>query len=245
MSTPAQARDPGPEPEIPGGFGVGTVRAALLVLGLSLGLMLGAVGPAGSHPFNATYYSARAVVTAGEQGVVVGAAVEVPTAFILEEFLTLYGDPSQLGEEADELFRQRQFEKLAEGLRLRLDGRSGAGAWRPADTDANGRGTEEFFLYLLEFSPEDPDALRRERLDLRIALEVFPREFIYLSATVEAEDPWTVVKNSAEPILARSSDELFDPATGRWTVDPRLRRLHLILEKNVPEKGGEGGSRQS
>ncbi|MCG8462892.1 MAG: hypothetical protein MI919_41940 [Holophagales bacterium] len=205
-------------------------RSAAGVGSLALLLLPGAQ-PADGHPFDATFYSARAVVEADPERVRISAAIEIPTAFILEEFLTLYGDPSQLDQEADELFRQRQFEKLAQGLRLRLDGRPVAGAWRPVDTEANGRGTEDFFLYLLELVPEDPTVLERQRLDLRIDLEVFPRDFIYLSATVEVEAPWRVVKNSAEPILARSGDDLYDPATGRWTVDPRLRRLHLVLEK--------------
>lgn len=184
-----------------------------------------------AHPFDADYYSSRAEVKAGLDGVSVTVIVEVPTQFVLREFLELYGDPTQLDVSIDEIYRQRQFERMARELRLRLDGRRLPGAWRPVESEANGRGTDTFFVYLLEFVPEQPDKLSAARLDLRIDMEVFPREFIYLSATVQVDDPWRVVKNSAEPILAASDDELFDPETGRWSVDPRLRRLRLTLER--------------
>ena len=194
-----------------------------------LGFWVATVGVA--HPFDADYYSSRAEVKAGPDGVSVVVIVEVPTQFVLAEFLELYGDPTQLDVSIDEIYRQRQFERMADELRLRLGGRKLPGTWRPVESEANGRGTETFFVYLLEFVPDDAGKLRGERLDLRLDMEVFPREFIYLSATIEVEEPWRVVKNSAESILAASSDELFDPETGRWTVDPRLRRLRLTLER--------------
>ena len=194
-----------------------------------LGFLVASVSLA--HPFDADYYSSRAEVKAGPDGVSVVVIVEVPTQFVLAEFLELYGDPTQLDVSIDEIYRQRQFERMADELRLRLGGRKLPGTWRPVESEANGRGTETFFVYLLEFVPDDAGKLRGERLDLRIDMEVFPREFIYLSATIEVEEPWRVVKNSAESILAASSDELFDPETGRWTVDPRLRRLRLTLER--------------
>ncbi|MEM1177214.1 MAG: hypothetical protein AAGM22_02620 [Acidobacteriota bacterium] len=198
---------------------------------VAFGLWL-AASVAGAHPFDADFYSSRALVKAGPDGVSVVVAVEVPTQRILGQFLELYGDPNQIDESSDALFRQRQFDRLSRELRLRVGGRRAAGEWRPVPGEANGRGTDTFFLYLMEFVPKDPATLRAERLDLRIDMEVFPREFIYLSAEVGAEAPWAVISNSAEPILAATDDELFDPETGRWSVDPRLRRLKLVLERS-------------
>ncbi|MEO1083273.1 MAG: hypothetical protein AAFY88_03440 [Acidobacteriota bacterium] len=205
--------------------------AAVCGVWLAATLLAGALV---AHPFDADFYSSRAIVKTVDGDVSVVVAVEVPTRRILEQFLELYGDPSQIDESSDALFRQRQFERLSRELRLRVGGRRAAGEWRPVPGEANGRGTDTFFVYLLEFVPKDPATLRAERLDLRVDMEVFPREFIYLSATVEVGLPWRLVSNSAEPILAAADDELFDPETGRWSVDPRLRRVRLVLER-----GGE------
>ncbi len=207
-----------------------------------------------AHPFDATYYSSRAAIKADAEGLHVLVVVEVPTAMILEEFLTLYGDPTQLDEEANEIFRRRQFEKLTKDLYLRINKKRAAGTWQPVDSEANGRGTETFFVYLLEFKHEDPKAVAElESLDIRLDMEVFSRDLIYLSASAEGYGPWKVTKNSAEPILEVSSDELYDPETGRWSIDPRLRRLRFQLERsddpdpnssrpNVSRPGASGSS---
>lgn len=216
--------------------GIRAIRAPYrIVTATLLGLvaLLGAkVGPAGAHPFDATYYSCRAVVAMNGDGLKVTVVVEVPTVMILDEFLSLYGDPTQLDDEADAIFRRRQFDKLAADLVLHVDRQVPAGRWQPVQTEANGRGTETFFVYLLEFVPDEPERFAAaERLDVRVEMNVFSRDFIYLSASTEVEAPWRVVLNSAEPLLAATDDELFDPETGRWTVDPRLRRLRVKLEK--------------
>ena len=201
-------------------------------------LLLGALTTttALAHPFDATYYSSRAALKADSNGLHVLVVVEVPTSLILEEFLTLYGDPTQLDEEANEIFRQRQFEKLAKDLNLRVNKRRLPGSWKPVDSEANGRGTETFFVYFLEFVPDDPETLAAEdRLDVRLDMEVFSRDFIYLSASTTAEDPWSVSSNSADAILDAIDDDLFDPETGRWSVDPRLRRLKILFEKKTDQ----------
>ena len=207
-----------------------------LGLGLVLALSLGTALPktADAHPFDATYYSSRAVVDMGEDGLRVTVVVEVPTSLILEEFLTLYGDPTQLDEEAEAIFRERQFEKLAADLVLKVNRRTPAGSWQPVDTEANGRGTETFFVYLLEYVYDEPEPFAdARRLDVRVEMNVFSRDFIYLSAAAEAVAPWRVTQNSAEPLLADIDEELFDPETGGWTVDPRLRRLRVKLERDA------------
>ena len=124
---------------------------------------------------------------------------------------------------------------------MRVGGRRVEGRWVPTPTEANGRGTEEFFAYFLDFEAEDPDVWRGDPLDLRIDLEVFAREFIYLSASADAEAPWRVTRNSAEPILSRSGDDLFDPATGQWSVDPRLRNLRFVFEQGAAGAENDDG----
>ncbi|MEM6795819.1 MAG: hypothetical protein AAF725_17730 [Acidobacteriota bacterium] len=211
-----------------------TSRLGLLIATAAACVLLAAL-PAAAHPFDADYYSSRAEVVAGQDGPRFTVIVEVPTRRIIENFLELYGDPSSLDEESDRLFRERQFATLASQLRLFLSGRAVAGEWLPVEGESNGRGTETFFIYLLEFHPKDPAIFDASRLNVRLDMEVFPREFIYLSATTDVQSPWVLSGNSAEKILAASSDELFDPETGRWSVDPRLRRLKFLLEKEASE----------
>lgn len=197
--------------------------------------LVGVADEATAHPFDATYYSSRAALKLDSQGLHVLVVVEVPTAKILQEFLDLYGDPTQLDDEADAIFRSRQFDRLIADLDLRINRRPAPGHWRPVNSEANGRGTETFFAYLLEFVHDDPQTwIQAESIDVRLEMEVFPRDFIYLSAAGEAEPPWRITFDSSAPLLEMEDDELIDPETGRWTVDPRLRRLRMKFDRRAP-----------
>lgn len=237
---PTRSRAIAPPPIMPALAMAALIMAVLIMTVLIMtGCMIGS--PLAAHPFDATYYSSRAAIKADDLGLHVLVVVEVPTSMILEEFLTLYGDPTQLDEEANEIFRQRQFEKLAKDLHLRINKKRASGSWRPVDSEANGRGTETFFVYLLEFVHEDPAAIAAQAsLDVRLEMEVFSRDLIYLSASAEGQGPWRVSKNSAQAILQSSDDEFFDPETGRWSIDPRLRRLSIQFDRSEssdPEAG--------
>ena len=201
----------------PGEWRVGVSKKSVLLLALFLSV-LGLTATA--HPFDADYYSSRAEVKAGAEGVSIVVVVEVPTRNILETFLELYGDPTQIDESSDEIFRQRQFEEMAGQLRLRKGGRPLPGTWQPVKSEANGRGTDTFFVYLLEFIPEDPQQLLEQRLDLRLDMEVFPRDFIYLSASVEVVSPWRIVKNSADSILSARMTIYSIPRQGGGRLTP-------------------------
>ncbi|MEM9553991.1 MAG: hypothetical protein AAGC60_07015 [Acidobacteriota bacterium] len=191
-------------------------------------LLLFVAGSAGAHPFDAESYSARADVRLDEKrGLRVRVYVEVPAQKVLAEFMTLYDDPMTLGDEEDQAFRERMWTRLGTSLGLTVDGARPAGGWVPADDPRNGYGTAEFFLYALEFVPDDPRALLDERVAVHVDLDVFPGEEIYLSAAARAKAPWQVASTTIDAILA--ADGLVDPATGRWTLDRRLRDVDVVF----------------
>ena len=55
-------------------------------------------------------------------------------------------------DELETKFRDVQFERFARDLALEIDGKPAAGKWRPVETPINGKGTEGFFVYMLEFA---------------------------------------------------------------------------------------------
>ncbi|MEM1204055.1 MAG: hypothetical protein AAGN66_12575 [Acidobacteriota bacterium] len=226
-------------PRVFAGEPVRALAAALVALALAT---VWGPGTARAHPFDATFHSARCDVKLDDQrGLRVKVILEVPTAKILEEFLELYGDPTQIGEEASDIFRQRQFERFSKDLRVRVGGRRPAGAWTPTDDPINGLGTAEFFVYMLEYVLEDKDSVMADRVDVRVDLDVFGREPVYFTVTGRGRAPkWKMVSNSADKVLKSGDPELLDPNTGQWSLDPRLRKLRFVFERQEPADKTEG-----
>ena len=98
-------------------------------------------------------------------------------------------------EELEEEFRRGQFEQMAQGLTVEIDGKPAGGRFRAADTPINGRATEGFFVYVLEYAFERPPRLPR-RLEIAVTNRLYQGVDMVFANHVEARGGWRVVSAS-------------------------------------------------
>jgi len=123
---------------------------------------------------------------------------------------------------------------LKEGLQVRLNGEPLSGDWTPADVPINGKGGENFFLYILTFAPTRLD-LDSAPVEITIDNQSFPRAPMYYSAYAAGDQGWNVAENSVEPLLGEASaiaDVSENPAG--WTRNPSARQLRVRFERAPP-----------
>lgn len=193
-----------------------------------------------AHSFFPTHYSAKSAVSLGAKGIQAVVVIEVPTFQMVKSFREHFSQVDLLAEiEAgrfkplEDEFRIAQLELLAKDLRLTVNGESVEGVWRPVDSPVNGRGTEGFFVYMLEFDWLESFALPTEigaRVLVRLEIRVLPEEAIVLANVAEASEGWEILESSIPPLQeypevpqgAVLMDEL-----GLWTADPVKRDLRV------------------
>jgi hypothetical protein len=215
------------------------VRPRTVSLALLGGLVLS--GAAAAHLFWPTFHSAKSAVSLddakGLQAVVV---IEVPTFELLASFKEHYASLDLMAEieagrfeELEAKFRDVQLERFAGALALEVDGKSAAGKWRPVDTPINGKGTEGFFVYMLEFAFDSPPALG-ERVEVLLHNKALPGLEVVMANVAEASGRWRVLESSIPPPAeypelpegAEYSEEL-----GLWSIDPAKRDLRVVFAR--------------
>jgi hypothetical protein len=191
-----------------------------------------------AHSSWPTHHSARSAVGMDADGLKVVVVIEVPTFELVADFRRHFSGLDLVEEieggrfEAlEDQYRESRFERFAEDLEVRVDERSATGSWLPVETPVNGRGTEGFFVYMLEyvFEPQLPRARRRS---VRVLNHVLPDVPMVLANQAQAEDGWTVVESSIpEPEvpdgLPRGSELV--PELALWSEDPVKRDLRVTF----------------
>jgi hypothetical protein len=187
--------------------------------------------PAMAHPFGTKFHSMRHELRMGDQGLEAVVILEVPTPVVLRTYQQRYDDAGITTEEAERDFMAWWCGRLGEGLSLKVDGQPAAGAWRPADHPSNGRGAENFFVYLLSFEFEQPPTLG-QRVEVRVDNTSLPRAKMYYSSFAEASGAWRIASNSARDLIGEKADAeevSEDPAA--WTRDEAARSLKVVFER--------------
>ena len=211
-----------------------------------LGLLLAV--PAGSHSYWPSYYSAKSAVSVGAKGLQAVVVIEVPTFAMVASFREYFSEIDLMAEiEAGRFepleneYRDAQFEELSAALELTIDGEKAAGSWQPVDSPANGKGTEGFFVYMLEFI--FPDAEPGEgtknlptaagaKLFVRLQTGVLEEEPLMLANLAAASDGWEVLESSIPP--PEEYPELPEGSVlvddlGLWSEDPVKRDLRVTF----------------
>ena len=212
---------------------------------LSLALLLFAALPGGlaAHLFWPTFHSAKSALSIDdEKGLQAVVVIEVPTFELLARFKEHYASIDLLAEieagrfaELEAKFRDVQLERFAGDLHLELDGSAAAGAWRPVDTPINGKGTEGFFVYMLEFAFARPPALG-DRVSVRLENRALSDLEVVMANVAEAKAGWQVAESSIPPLAeypelpegAEYADEL-----GLWSIDPVKRDLRVVFARGA------------
>lgn len=175
-----------------------------------------------AHPLARDRYSYRVAVQVGDGGLRALAVLEVPFETVMAALRTADGRPPDRS--ALDAWNRRVWAGMGDHLLLRVDGRVVPGAWRPSDSPLNARGSvsEGFFVYIVEFAPTEPWALR-DGATVLLANAGWSDVPMALSAWVVAEDGWRVVDSTAALSLPSSGYDLNDPRY--WSDDPALRLL--------------------
>jgi hypothetical protein len=196
-----------------------------------------------AHLFWPTFHSAKSALSIdGEKGLQAAVVIEVPTFELLARFKEHYANLDLLKEieagrfdELEAKFRDVQFEKLAAALSLEIDGKPAAGRWRPVETPINGKGTEGFFVYMLEFAFTTPPALG-DRVAVRLQNHAVPDAEVVMANVAEASGGWRVAESSIPPPEkypdlpegAQYSDDI-----ALWSIDPVKRDLRVVFTRDV------------
>ena len=213
-----------------------TARQLLLVLAISV-----LAAPARGHMFWPTLHSAKSAVSVGADGLDAAIVIEVPTFRLVADFKEHYSDRDLMAEieagrfeHLEDEFRDAQFVRLAKGLELELNGAPAVGAWRPVDTPVNGKGTEGFFVYMLEFDFAQPPPLG-ERIEVRLQNHLLQEEELVMANLAEGADGWRVVESSIPPPEEMpdlpEGAALLDAELGLWTDEPAKRDLRVVFAR--------------
>jgi hypothetical protein len=196
-------------------------------------------GPAMAHPLSRDAWSLRNAVKLGPDGVQAVVILEVPADVVMAALRADF-EGEATGEELDETvararvrrWNEDQWSDMARGLELRIDGQVAPGEWSPLRSDANGKGGEGFFVYVVGFRPKQkrsPIWDLGDEVTLELRDTIAPDAPMFLTAMVATDGPWAVETNSADSVLGRgnSTPDLDDPES--WSEDPSLRTLTVTF----------------
>ncbi|HVR29214.1 MAG TPA: hypothetical protein VMS86_06725 [Thermoanaerobaculia bacterium] len=218
-----------------------TVSLAIL---LSAALCLALAPRLAAHLFWPTFHSAKSAVSLDdEKGLQAVVVIEVPAFELLARFKEHYAALDLMAEieagrfeELETKFRDVELERFAGALALEIDGRSAPGKWRPVETPINGKGTEGFFVYLLEFAFDRSPRLG-ERVEVRLLNRALPGVQVVMANVAEAAGGWRVAESSIPP--AAEYPELPEGAEysedlGLWSIDETKRDLRVVFARPAP-----------
>jgi hypothetical protein len=212
------------------------------LLALVLLVALPAATPA--HLFWPTFHSAKSALSIdAEKGLQAAVVIEVPTFELLARFKEHYADLDLLKEieagrfdELESKFRDIQFEAFAKDLALAIDGKPAVGSWKPVSTPINGKGTEGFFVYMLEFAFTRPPQLGK-RVAVRLENKVLPEAQVVMANVAEASGGWRVAESSIPPPeeypQLPEGAEYAQEDLAIWSIDPVKRDLKVVFERGV------------
>lgn len=214
----------------------GTVcRSAVATL-----LLLLTLGVANAHPNEFSAYSMRSLVRMSENGLHAMVLLEVPINDVMNEFRerlieTEQVDPGNIEQEDIDEFNRLQWERLAAGLQIKINGETPEGAWEPVDTPINGKANAGFFVYMLWFKPDQPDKEWGAKITVEIDNQGYKDLQMYLSGYADSREPWQVTENSAQKLLGEGAlvqEANVDPKA--WTMDEAMRHLRVVYTRAAP-----------
>jgi hypothetical protein len=213
-------------------------RSALLAL-----LLLALCWPTASigHPMSRDAYSLRNAVKLGPDGLQAVVILEVPADVVMGSLLEDF-EGGATGEELDEQvarakvrrWNEGQWDLMGAGLKVFVNGEEAPGEWGALRSDANGKGGEGFFVYMVGFRPKSKAAPIWDFGDeatIEIRNTIYPDKPMFLSALVSYGDGWTIGSNSAKDVIGEKAEvpDLTNPDA--WSEDPSLRTLTVVYQR--------------
>jgi hypothetical protein len=220
-------------------------RSAIARIAITASVFLVAALPSTvcAHLFWPTFHSAKSALSIdAEKGLQAAVVIEVPTFELLARFKEHYADLDLLKEieagrfdELEAKFRDVQFETFTKALALSIDGKPATGQWRPVSTPINGKGTEGFFVYMLEFAFTAPPQLGK-RVAVRLENKALAEAQVVMANVAEASGGWRVAESSIPPPekypdLPEGAQYADDVAL--WSIDPVKRDLRVVFTRDT------------
>lgn len=210
-------------------------RALVLALGC---VFLAASGPVPAHVAWPTFHSAKTSIAADAERLRVAVVVEIPLPDLVLAFNQHFAHLDLLAEiekgrveELEEEFRRGQFEEMARALAVEIDGKPANGRFRAADTPINGRATEGFFVYVLEYAFEQPPR-PAGRLELTVKNQLYPGVDMVFANHVEARGGWRVISASTPQPPPGADLTVGSPEeAAMWGADESRREFRVVLER--------------
>lgn len=198
-------------------------------------------GPAMGHPMSRDIWSLRNALKLGTGGVQAVVILEIPADVVMAALLEGF-EGEATGEELEEsVARARvrrwnsdRFDEMARGLELLVNGQVAPGEWGPLKSDANGKGGEGFFVYMVGFRPKQKGGAVwdfGDEVTLELRDTIAPDKPMVLTALVATDGPWKIETNSARAVLGDKAEipDLDNPDA--WKEDPSLRTLTVTFSR--------------
>ena len=217
------------------------LRALLIAFGI---LLLAAPTAAQAHPFSRDSYSIRQALRLKDERLLAVVILEIPADVVMRE---LVGEAEAKAREAEldgkeidpkvsraqvNAFNKRIWGRMAEGLSLRVGGEALAGSWKPLKSDANGKGGEGFFVYMVGFDPKGKPKFGDE-VAVELANTGWSDVPMYYAGLVNVGAEWAIAANNARDVLgAIAETEDPDPTDPKgWSQDEALRNLRVTFRR--------------
>lgn len=187
-----------------------------------------------AHPLSRGNYSLRTALRVSDQKLDAIVILEIPTGVIADAIKSPIAQLGAAPTTEDRMnvlgeYKDAQFQALAAGLTLTVNGQSYGGRWLPRPSVYNGAASasDGFFMYIVEFHPETP-LPTGDTLNVTLLNQTYPNAPMVYSAQVLPGTGWLVKSSSASEVLPNEPYDINDPKF--WVEDPSLRNIKVTFE---------------
>jgi len=184
--------------------------------------------PAAAHPYSKDEFSLAHALQLSESGLAAVVIVEVPIPVVLEQVQGRI-DAGSAKKKALADHDQAQFDQLAAGLALQVNGKPVPVSWKPVEHPSNGKVADGFFTYWVGAKVSVPAG--SAPVSVSLSNTAWPEVKMVYTGSAIGRDGWSVVSNSATSTLGLdvATADRTDPRA--WGKDPSLRTLRVVFQR--------------
>ena len=188
---------------------------------------------ASAHPNDPNYWSLRTLLRTSDAGVQVVVGLEIPVGQVLAGMVAeAGGDPEAVKTRHEKKYTQAQWDALAEGLTVTVNGTEEKGTFAPLEHPINGKAGEQFAVYLVGLQLDKPQKAYGDDFTIVVTNTAFSDAPMFHSVFAKGTAPWTVAENSARAVLGDAVDiEDATEVAEAWKQDDSLRTITVKMER--------------
>lgn len=188
---------------------------------------------ASAHPNDPNYWSLRTMLRTSDAGVQVVVGLEIPVGTVLEGIVAeAGGDADSVKARHEKKYTQAQWDALAEGLTVTVNGEPEKGSFAPLEHPINGKAGEQFAVYLVGLQLPKPEKAYGDTFTVVVSNTAFPDAPMFHSVFAKGTAPWAVAENSAREVLGDAVEiEDATEVAEAWKQDDSLRTITVKMER--------------